>query len=127
MHRYLAALLFLGSVAPAPPPELRVGSLRASEIAVHVLATVKHQHFRQGRGDYDYFDERLLAGARTWGRDFPSLTYSLGVGNGAGTPRPRLRSGQPRRRALPRGAARAAAAAVDAELRDVLHAGGGAR
>lgn len=133
LYMYLAALLFLGSVAPAPPPELRVGSLRASEIAVHVLATVKHQHFRQGRGDYDYFDERLLAGARTWGRDFPSLTYSLGVGNGAGDAEAAKlfdsgSHGDVRCRAAP--PARAAAAAADAaELpRRVLCApGGGAR
>ena len=42
----LAALAASG----AARPELVVGSLRASEVAVHVLATVKHQRFREGRG-----------------------------------------------------------------------------
>ncbi len=135
----LAALfLELGGVAPAPPPELRVGSLRASEIAVHVLATVKHQRFRQGRGEYDYFDERLLAGAQTWGRDFPSLTYSLGVGNGAGDAEAAKLFGAGRHGDVlcrPAGPARAAAAAAAGDEPDaaslprrVLCApGGGAR
>ena len=59
-------------------PELRVGDLAASEIAVHILATSKTKSGRAGGADYDYVEERLLAGARTWGRGFPRLSYIVG-------------------------------------------------
>ena len=60
-------------------PELRVGDLAASEIAVHILATSKVKPGRAGSGaEYDYVEERLLAGARTWGRGFPRLSYIVG-------------------------------------------------
>ena len=59
-------------------PELRVGDLAAPEIAVHILATSKTKSGRAGGADYDYVEERLLAGARTWGRGFPRLSYIVG-------------------------------------------------
>ena len=62
-------------------PILHVGGLDASEIAVHVLATSLVRDPAKGAEneyDYDYLRERLLAGARTWGRGFPRLAYVFG-------------------------------------------------
>ena len=111
----LAALfLELGGVAPRRRPSCARRSLRASEIAVHVLATVKHQRFRQGRASTTTSTSACSRRADP-GPGLPSLTHSLGVGNGAGDAEAAKLFGAGRHGDVlcrPAGPARAAAAAA---------------
>ena len=58
-------------------PPIEVDGLSAADITVHILATAKAttngKHIK-----HDYLKTRLVGGASTWGRDFPSLTFVFG-------------------------------------------------
>ena len=58
-------------------PPIRVDSLSAADIAVHILATAKTMPNLRF-GSHDYLRTRLIGGASSWGRDFPSLSYVFG-------------------------------------------------